>query len=55
MGFGNFSSLGETDMVMRNANNGGIEVYDIRNNQIIGANCMGTVGLGPLRRLRGPR
>ena len=45
MGFGNFSSFGETDMILRNANNGGVEVYDIRNNQIIGANFMGAVGL----------
>ncbi len=39
-GFGNFSSLGETDMIMRNANNGGVEVYGIRNNAIIGTNFM---------------
>jgi hypothetical protein len=34
MGFGNFSSLGETDMLLRNVNTGGLEVYDIHNNQI---------------------
>jgi hypothetical protein len=45
MGFGNFSSFGETDMILRNVNSGGVEVYDIRNNQIIGANFMGAVGL----------
>jgi hypothetical protein len=45
MGFGNFSSFGETDMIMRNANTGGLEVYDISNNQITGANLMGAVGL----------
>jgi len=45
MGFGNFSSFGETDMIMRSANTGGVEVYDISNNQITGANFMGTVGL----------
>jgi hypothetical protein len=45
MGFGNFSSRGETDMILRNVNNGGVEVYNIANNQITGANFMGTVGL----------
>src|SRR3989440_10485638 len=45
MGFGNFSSRGETDMILRNVNTGGVEVYDINNNQITGANFMGTVGL----------
>jgi len=45
MGFGNFSSRGETDMILRNANNGGVEVYDINNNQITGAASMGAVGL----------
>jgi hypothetical protein len=43
-GFGNFSSLGETDMIMRSANTGGLEVYDISNNQVTGAAFMGTVG-----------
>src|SRR5262249_12770831 len=37
MGFANFSSTGDTDMMLRNANTGELEVYDIRNNQIIGA------------------
>ena len=46
MGFGNFSSRGETDMILRNVNTGGVEVYDISNNQITGATFMGTVGLG---------
>jgi hypothetical protein len=45
MGFGNFSSRGETDMMLRNVNTGDVEVYDIHNNQITGANFMGTVGL----------
>ena len=45
MGFGNFSSFGETDMMLRNVNTCGVEVYDINNNQITGANFMGTVGL----------
>jgi hypothetical protein len=29
VGFGNFSSRGETDMILRNASTGGVEVYDI--------------------------
>ena len=45
MGFGNFGSFGETDMMLRNVNTGGVEVYDIANNQITGASFMGTVGL----------
>ena len=45
MGFGNFSSFGETDMMLRNVNTCGVEVYDINNNQITGASFMGTVGL----------
>ena len=32
-------------MILRNVNTGGVEVYDINNNQITGANFMGTVGL----------
>ena len=44
-GFGNFSSLGETDMLLRNVNTGGLEVYDIGTNQITDAAFMGTVGL----------
>ena len=53
MGFGNFSSFGETDMMLRNVNTGGVEVYDISNNQITGATFMGTVGLNwQFRRLR---
>ena len=45
MGFGNFSSLGETDMMLRNVNTGGIEVCDIRNNQITSVPFIGTVGV----------
>jgi Subtilase family len=44
-GTGNFSSLGETDMLLRDANGGGLQVYDINNNQITGSFFMGTVGL----------
>ena len=36
---------GETDLMMRNTKTGGLEVYDIANNQITGAAFMGTVGL----------
>jgi hypothetical protein len=36
---------GETDMMMRNTTTGGLEVYDIANNQITGAAFLGTVGL----------
>jgi hypothetical protein len=46
IGVGNFSSMpGETDMMMRNTKTGGLEVYDIANNQITGAAFLGTVGL----------
>src|SRR5439155_702516 len=45
MGFGNFSSLGDNDMILRNVNTGGVEVYDLSNNAITGAAFMGTVGL----------
>jgi hypothetical protein len=36
---------GETDLLLRNTKTGGLEVYDIANNQIIGAAFLGTVGL----------
>ena len=46
MAFGNFSSIpGQTDMVMRDTNTGGMELYNIANNQITGATFLGTVGL----------
>jgi hypothetical protein len=44
-GTGNFSSLGETDMLLRDANSGGLQVYIINNNQITGSAFMGAVGL----------
>jgi hypothetical protein len=44
-GIGNFSGLGESDMLLRNSNTGGLEVYDIANNQITNAAFIGTVGL----------
>jgi hypothetical protein len=37
LGFGNFSSRGESDMLLRNSNTGALELYDINNNQITGA------------------
>jgi hypothetical protein len=45
MGFGNFSGHGTGDMIMRNTKTGGMEVYDIANNQITAAAFIGTVGL----------
>jgi hypothetical protein len=44
-GIGNFSSLGETDMILRDSNSGGFQVYDIKNNAIISSAFMGAVGL----------
>jgi hypothetical protein len=45
-GVGNFSGVpGETDLLLRNSTTGGLEVYDINNNQITGAAFLGTVGL----------
>ena len=46
VGVGDFSSMpGETDLMMRNANTGAFEVYDISNNQVTAAFSLGTVGL----------
>jgi hypothetical protein len=43
---GNFSGVaGETDLLLRNVNTGGLEVYDINNNQLTSAAFIGTVGL----------
>ena len=42
---GNFSSNNEGDMLLRNVNTGGLELYDISNNQITGAFFLGNVGL----------
>jgi hypothetical protein len=44
-GVGNFSSRGTSDMLLRNSNTGGLQVYDIDSNQITGAAFIGTVGL----------
>jgi hypothetical protein len=43
---GNFSGVpGETDLLSRNGNTGGLEVYNINNNQLTNAAFLGTVGL----------
>ena len=34
-----------TDLVMRNSGTGGLEIYDIGNNALLGAASMGAVGL----------
>jgi hypothetical protein len=44
-GVGNFSSLGESDLLLRNASAGGMEVYDIANNAITNAAFIGTIGV----------
>jgi hypothetical protein len=44
-GFGDFSTRNEGDMLLRNKNTGGLELYDISNNQITGAFFLGTIGL----------
>jgi hypothetical protein len=44
-GVGNFSSLGESDMLLRNSNTGGLMVYDIAHNQITNAAFLGNIGL----------
>ena len=44
-GFGPFHAPGASDMILRNANSGEFEVYDIVNNQITTANSLGAVGL----------
>jgi hypothetical protein len=44
-GVGNFSGRGESDMLLRNSNTGGLEVYDIANNAITNAAFIGTIGL----------
>jgi hypothetical protein len=36
---------GESDVMMRNTKTGGLEVYDVANNQITGASFLGNVGL----------
>jgi uncharacterized protein YaiE (UPF0345 family) len=43
--FGLFGGFGETDMMLRNANTGGLQVYDIFNNEIVDSAFLGTIGL----------
>src|SRR5262249_46426678 len=48
MGFGIFApfgGFGETDMMLRNANTGDLQVYDIFDNQIVDSAPIGAVGL----------
>ena len=42
---GGFFGSDTTDMLLRNSNTGGFEVYDISNNNITNAASLGTVGL----------
>jgi hypothetical protein len=44
-GFGDFNGDNYTDMMLQNANSGGLEAYNIANNVIVGATFMGTTGL----------
>jgi len=39
------NASGASDLVLRNVNTGGLEVYDIANNQLTGAAFIGTIGL----------
>jgi hypothetical protein len=39
------SGRGNSDMLLRDANTGGLQVYNIANNQITGSTSIGTVGL----------
>jgi hypothetical protein len=43
-GVGNFSGRGTSDMLLRNSNTGGLQVYDINSNQITGTAFIGTIG-----------
>jgi hypothetical protein len=45
LGFGNFGSFGNTDMMLRDVNTGGLQVYNISNNQVTGSAPIGAVGL----------
>ena len=44
-GIGNFSSRGTSDMLLRDANTGGLQAYNINSNQITGSFFLGSVGL----------
>jgi hypothetical protein len=43
--FGPFGGFGETDMMLRDANTGDLQVYDIFNNEIVDSAFLGTIGL----------
>src|SRR2546430_9547543 len=45
-GVGNFSGLGESDMLLRNSNTGGLEGYDIAHKAITNAAFICALGLG---------
>src|SRR5947209_4288139 len=45
LAFGNFDSVGNTDMILRDVNTAALQVYNISNNQITGSAPMGAVGL----------
>jgi hypothetical protein len=45
LAFGNFDNVGNTDMILRNVNTAGLQVYNISNNQITGSAPLGAVGL----------
>jgi hypothetical protein len=45
LAFGNFESVGNTDMILRDVNTAALQVYNISNNQITGSAPMGAVGL----------
>jgi probable HAF family extracellular repeat protein len=44
-GVGNFNGHGNSDMLLRDSNAGGLQIYNIANNKIIGAAFLGTIGL----------
>jgi Domain of unknown function (DUF4394) len=45
LAFGNFDSVGNTDMILRNVNTAALQVYNITNNQITGSQPLGAVGV----------
>jgi hypothetical protein len=45
LAFGNFDSVGNTDMILRDVNTAALQVYNITNNQITGSESMGAVGV----------
>src|SRR6266446_2163542 len=45
LAFGNFDNVGNTDMILRNVNTAGLQVYNISTNQISGPAPLAAVGL----------